>query len=414
MEYNSDICIIGAGPGGAAAAIKLGQLGVNCLLVDKSSFPRDKICGDGISGKTVTLLNRLNPEIVDRMHTDHEHLDCWGVKFVAPNLKELDFSFRDNFNPLEDVPPGFISKRIDFDNLLIEEVKKDPKIKLLEGVNLMSFQKENDLFILSDRNGEYTITTKLVIAANGAQSAFSRQIGGLEKEPRHHAAGVRAYYKNVEGVTQNNYIELHYLKSFSPGYFWIFPLPDGHANVGAGMSSKKISQKKVNLKKALTEIVEHHPVISKRFQKAERIGSIKGFGLPLGSKKRKISGDRYMLIGDAGHLIDPLTGEGIANAIYSGTIAAEIAAKAIAANDYSAEFLKAYDEKVFRVMGPELQISYQLQKMLSYPWLFNIMANLTIKNDKLGEVISCMFKDIDVRKKITNPIFLFKMLLNIR
>src|SRR5690606_11571017 len=100
------------------------------------------------------------------------------------------------------------------------------------------------------------------------------------------------------------------------------PLPGGYANVGVGMLSETVSQKKINLKKEMLRIIETHPEFKQRFAGAELMGDIKGYGLPLGSKKRVISGDNYMLVGDAASLIDPFTGEGISNAMISGRWAA--------------------------------------------------------------------------------------------
>lgn len=231
-------------------------------------------------------------------------------------------------------------------------------------------------------------------------------------EPKHYVAGLRAYYKNVTGTNADNFIELHFLKGLLPGYFWIFPLPDGGANVGVGMLSDAIRRKKVNLKKELLKIVNEDPVIKERFKNAELVGTIDGYGLPLGSKKRKISGERYMLIGDAGYLIDPFTGEGIGNAFYSGRLAAQQAALCIQNNDYSAAALQRYDSEIERVMGAELRLSNKLQKFIKYPILFDTFLKITANNKKLKEVFTCMFHEVDIRKKLLKPSFYLDILLN--
>ena len=124
---------------------------------------------------------------------------------------------------------------------------------------------------------------------------------------------IRHYLADECDFQEENFIELHYVKDLLPGYFWIFPLADGWANVGLGMLTKDLSRLKVNLKSKLEEIVREHPTISPRFAQAEKVGKTLGFGLPLGSKQRPISGERMMLVGDAASLIDPFTGEGIGN-----------------------------------------------------------------------------------------------------
>ena len=197
-----------------------------------------------------------------------------------------------------------------------------------------------------------------------------------------------------------------------PGYFWIFPLPNGEANVGVGMLSDVARRKKVNLKNELQDIIHNDPIISERFKNATLIGTVDGYGLPLGSKQRVISGERYLLTGDAAFLIDPFTGEGIGNALYSGRIAANQAAKALEANDFSAAALAAYDKEVYRVMGPELRISHRLQKLVKYPWLFNLLVKISIRNKQVKELLSCMFYEVDLRKKLAQPSFYIKLLLN--
>lgn len=408
----TDVCIVGAGPGGAATALKLHQLGIACVLVDKASFPRDKICGDAISGKVATILRRIDPAIVERFEANGNlQTDIWGIRFVAPNARQIDVPFRVNYDPENDAKQGYVSKRIDFDNFLVEEVRQRPGIQFFENVSIEKYERNTDGWHLSDRSGKFQLAARLLIMANGANSNFSRHHAGLEKDPAHHAGAVRAYYRNVDGLHPDGFIELHFLKKINPGYFWIFPLPNGYANVGLGMRSDHLSQRKFNLREGLQAVIDEHPHLRERFKNAELDGKVTGYGLPLGSKNRRISGEGFMLIGDAGHLIDPLSGEGIGNAIYSGAIAAEQAQACLSANDFSAKTLRAYDVRVERVLGKEMQLSYQLQKMLSIPWLVNLLANRVARNRSLIDLISLMYIDQDVRKKALNPIFLIKLLL---
>ena len=241
---------------------------------------------------------------------------------------------------------------------------------------------------------------------------FARKIGGLEMEKDHHCAGLRVYYKNVTGMKEGNYIELHFVKDFLPGYFWIFPLANGECNVGVGMRSDYVAKKRINLKEEMNHIIKKYPQLSERFKNAEPVDEIRGYGLPLGSKKRKISGDNYMLIGDAASLIDPFTGEGIGNAILSGYTAAQQVKESLAANDFSASALKKYDEAIYRRLGGELQLSYRMQKLVKYPWLFNFVVRKANRNKTLRETIMVMFEDIDIRDRLRKPSFYFKLLFS--
>lgn len=406
------VCIIGAGPGGTTAALQLAQLGIECIIVDKAVFPRDKVCGDGLSGKVLTLLERIDPEIGKRLQQAMFKTDSWGVTFVAPNRIGMDIPYRLGYENNKTNPRGFVCKRIDFDNFLVEEVKRRPEIRLLEGVNIDKYELKEDGYYLSDKENKVQIKASVVIVANGAHSGFTKDVAGIKMEPQHYVAGIRAYYKGVTGMHPDNFIELHFLKKMLPGYIWIFPLPNGEANVGVGLLSNNARNRKVNLKQLMLDVIATDPVMKERFKNAALTGTIDGYGLPLGSKKRKLHGERYMLVGDAGYLIDPFTGEGIGNALYSGRIAAQQAAAAIEANDFSDAFFEKYDHEVYRILGPELQLSTKLQKLVKYPWLFNTLMKVGTRNQQIRDLMSCMFHEVDLRKKLSQPMFYVKLLFN--
>lgn len=409
---HTKVCIIGCGPAGAAAALQLNQEGIDCVVVDKAVFPRDKVCGDGLSGKVPTALKRIDPQLAERLKSFECKVDSLGVSFIAPNRERLDVGFVNNVGEkVIDTPIGYVCKRINFDNFLVEEVKKCPHVQLFQNKNITAYQLNPDGYTVTDSDG-FDIKAEMLIIANGAHAPFSKEVAGIEMEPEHFCAGIRAYYKNVSGNHPDNFIELHFLKDLLPGYFWIFPLPNGEANVGLGILSKEARRKKMNLKKELLRIVETDPVLKERFKNAALIGSIDGYGLPLGSKTRKLSGERFLLTGDAGSLIDPFTGEGIGNALYSGRAAAKVAAKAIANNDFSAAGLLWYDKEIERILGQELKLSTRIQKLVRFPYLFNLLLNISARNKKVKELMSCMFYEVDLRKKLTKPSFYINLLLN--
>lgn len=156
--------------------------------------------------------------------------------------------------------------------------------------------------------------------------------------------------------------------------------------------------------------IKNNPSIKDRFKDANIIGNIDGWGLPLGSKKRKLSGNRIILCGDAASMIDPFSGEGISNAMYCGMRAAEVSRDAINSSNYTDDFLSGYDQFVYNRLWNELKLSHTLQKLCNYPSLFNFVVNKASKNETFRQTISCMFDDIDLREKLRKPSFYFKML----
>ncbi len=406
----SDICILGAGPGGATAALHLAHAGKPCLLLDRATFPRDKICGDALSGKVLSELKRIDETLPARLAAAPFQVPSWGIDFFAPNGGRIAVPFKPNFDPVRDRAAGHVAKRLDFDNFLVEEVRREPLINFRENVDVATAERTATGWRLLDKAGNELATCRLLLVANGAQSAFARQVAGHPIELDHHCAGLRAYYENVSGLHPDNFIELHFLKDFLPGYLWIFPLPNGQANVGVGMLSSTVAKHKVNLRQRLDEIIGTHAVLAPRFAQARRLGPVRGFGLPLGSKRRSLSGAGYLLLGDAGSLIDPFSGEGISHAMVSGRHAAKWAVQAVAANDLSPSFLKNYDTAVYNRLGQELRLSRVMQRLLNFPSLFNFVANRAARNPTLAETFSMMFLDLDMRQRLRQPGFYFRLL----
>ncbi|MCS6989824.1 MAG: geranylgeranyl reductase family protein [Chloroherpetonaceae bacterium] len=408
-ELNFDALIVGCGPAGASAAIALAQKGAFRIgVLDKAKFPRDKICGDALSGNVVSTLKALSPALYERFQAFPEKLGSYGIRFVAPNGKHLDVPFKSPRATVAE-PPGFISRRMDFDNFLASEVKSLPNVSLLEETLAESVQIGQESVAVKTNRG--TLTAALLIGADGANGVTTRTLATFKPEDAHFCAGLRAYYKGVSGMREQNFIELHFLRELLPGYFWIFPLPNGYANVGLGVLSRVVKKKRLDLKKLLARIIETHPDIAPRFKRATMVNGVKGYGLPLGSKRRALSGERFMLAGDAASLIDPFSGEGIGNAMKSGKLAAEVAAESLAQREFSREFLKRYDERVYQKLGSELWLSHTLQRLANFPALFNFVVNRARNSPTLSETISCMFDDLELRRELSKPSFYVKLLL---
>lgn len=410
-DYTTDVLIAGAGPAGATTSLFLSKEKINHLIIEKAIFPRDKICGDALSGKVVEVFKKLDPALIEEIASDEkQYMPSWGVKFVAPNYNFIDIPFKSDISK-EKHAPGFISKRLDFDNFLVSKLNPD-YATFWQNTELIDVVPAEGGYAayLKKEGKEIAVFTKLLVGAEGDRSVIAKKLGGIKMEPEHYCAGIRAYYKGVEGMHPQNFIELHFLDELLPGYFWIFPLPNGMANVGAGILSKSASRKKVNLREKTLAIINENPQIAPRFKNAELQGKIQGWGLPLGSKKRKLTGNGFILTGDAASMIDPFTGEGIGNAMVCARFAAQTIQKALKEKDFSAQALAAYDQEVYRYLWDELKLSHTMQKLCKYPWLFNMVVNKASKNTTLRETISCMFEDLDMRARFKDPRFYFKIL----
>ncbi|MCX6189485.1 MAG: geranylgeranyl reductase family protein [Bacteroidetes bacterium] len=410
---HSQVVIIGAGPAGCSTSLFLSKHKIPHLILEQSTFPRDKICGDALSGKVVEVLKKYDENLIHQMTQDPTHfLGSWGVKFVAPNGKALDIPFKQNTGQ-EPHAPGFICRRMHFDHFMVQQLDTS-YAQLITGAEVISMGKADNINSVTYTNQGVVQTTSfdIIVGCDGDRSIVEKTFVNRSLEPDHYCAGIRAYYKNVTELHPQNFIELHFLDELLPGYLWIFPLGDGTCNVGAGMLSSSVSKNKVNLREQMLKAIAENPNLKKRFANAQLEGKINGWGLPLGSKKRSISGHHYILTGDAASLIDPFTGEGIGNALYSGFFAAQAIQKAIEHKNFSAPFLALhYDNPVYERLWSELKLSHSLQKLSKYNRLFNFVVNRAHKSTTLRNTISSMFEDMDLRAQFRNPVFWWKMMI---
>ncbi len=419
MNNNSiPVIIIGCGPAAAGASMFLSKAGVHHLILEKDSFPRDKICGDGCSGKTAFVLRKADPAYLQEIFTDSERfLPSFGVTFAAPNGKAIDIPFAKD-KIIEDRPPGFTSKRIALDHFLFSKLQS-PFATILQHVSVTGIDRTEKGYAISYKDNNLpdsplqTRHCDLLIGADGDKGITRKKL--LEKDVLSKTSfiGLRAYYDGVTGMHEQNFIELHFLKEVLPGYFWIFPLPNGQANVGIGLESEIVRKKKINLRALMLQAISDNPNIKHRFTNARPVDKIYGWGLPMGVEKTRVSGDHFMVAGDAASLIDPFTGEGIGNALFSGMLAAEAAIKAVEHKQFDAAFLQEhYGDVLFRKIGDELKLSYTMQRLVRYPWLFNLVVNKAHKSPSLQRTISSMFADLDMRALLRKPSFYWNILMN--
>jgi menaquinone-9 beta-reductase len=400
-----DVVIVGAGPSGTSCAIKLAESGLKVALLDKATFPRDKTCGDALSVDVINQLPMLSGVLAKEFEGLENKIASYGVKIFSPdhNFVDIPFIYKNEKSC------GYISPRMDFDNLLFQHAKQNPSLHIFENCGIDSLEVKKDGVEIKTKLGMFTAS--MVIGSDGAHSVVAKQLGNIKVEKEHYSAGLRVYYEGVTNFHEENYIELHFFKNVLPCYLWIFPLAGNKANVGIGLLSSVVSKKKINLKETLQDLVKTHPHLKERFEQATPLETIKGYGLPLGSKKRNISGERFLLTGDAAALIDPFTGEGIANAIRSGRVAAAHALACFANQDFSASFNKKYDEEIYRRMWKEFKISRTLQNMVKYPRLFNFVVRKATQSKYMQKVLIDALANIEKKKKILlRPAFYFRML----
>jgi len=378
-KTNYDIAIIGAGPSGSTCALALGKTKLRVALIDKASFPREKTCGDAVAAYVPKVLNTISPQLKDDFLAFSKKYEVDTIRLYGNDNNPLDLSFGES---------GYITKRVELDHFLFQKAQALPNVSALTNFKVSNISRTNDGFLIT--TGDNDIQAKLIIGCDGANGISRKYLDPIQKDKLHYAGAVRAYYKNVTGIP-NKTFEIHFLKDLIPGYFWIFPLPNGESNVGLDMPSQNIIERKLNLRQEMKAIIEKHPVIKERFKNAIPLTKIEGGGLPLGSKKVSLSGEGYMFCGDAAYLIEPLTGEGIGQAIISGRYAGWQAAKCFEEQNFSAKFLKQYDKTVYDKLWGDHKKRFMLRNQIEkHPIWFNKTLNFMANNSFLKMALKKM------------------------
>lgn len=401
IPTTSPICIIGAGPAGAAASLFLTKLKIKHLVLEKQTFPRDKICGDGLDLNTLRVLHHYDPKsVAEFIGKADTCVPLTALRLYAPNG-----GFSDMYAHSGDAnrPLYVVAKRKDFDNWLFERLPSNYATIITEA-EVTDLVRENGKITVhfSHQNTAHQVVTPLVLGADGDHSTVQRKLDARKIDRRYYAAALRQYYQHITPLAGEPRLEVYFPKKLPFGYFWIFPLPNGTSNVGLGMQSAELSATKTNLREALQDIIQNDPVIAPRFAQATPLETPKGWGLPLASRLRKAYGDNYLLLGDAASLIHPLSGEGIGSAMISGYIAAHLAAKAIDANRYDEDFLMPYQKEIGRRLVSETNFYRRVINLRPDIWqraFLNILINTGL-GKRLFERSAAKWLDTAFNKKI--------------
>lgn len=368
MDEVFDVVILGAGPGGCAAAIEFARQNteLKVILMDRYSFPRDKVCGDAIPGhaykELVKILGSGAP-----LQQIKDSKSVGNTALYKESKKVLGIAW---------VLKAYNIPRLQFDDFLFQKVK-NLGISTREGVTVRTISPIDNGFELTTNKGE-TIRCKTLLGADGANSIVQRTLAP-QIANQTICVGVRAYYKNLD--LDQNTTHVFYRKGVF-GYFWAFPLGNNTWNLGYGILDKK-KNKGTNLKQAFADFIEHNETLTRAMKNSTPLSKVIGHKIPTQSKSFKLSGNRFLLIGDAGFLVDPIAGHGIDTAMISGRIAAETIIKANEANDFSAQMLANYDVALRKSVGKRLKDSLLIRKVFGTRfWLAEILLKIITPFDK--------------------------------
>ncbi len=323
----ADVIVVGAGPAGSTAAYHLATAGLDVLLLEKTSFPREKVCGDGLTPRAVKALTTMGLPV--------DEGDGWlrnkGLRIIGGGGRiELAWPDLSSF-------PGYgtIRARTDFDQLLARHAVK-AGARLHENVTVTgsTFDERtgrvNGVTAKDKAKETKELKARLVVAADGNSSRLSVSMGLHKRDDRPLGVAVRTYYKSPR--TNDDYLEawldLWDGKDLLPGYGWIFGMGDGTSNVGLGLLNTSEAFGHIDYRALLRRWLGAMPA-EWGFSEENRTEPIRGAALPMGFNRTPHYTRGLVLVGDAGGMVNPFNGEGIAYAMESGEIAARSIVQAL-------------------------------------------------------------------------------------
>ncbi len=405
----ADVIVVGAGPAGSSTAYHLAQAGVDVLLLEKSAFPRDKVCGDGLTPRAVRQLIGMGLDLDAPGWARNKGLRIVG----AGHRLELPWPELASF-------PGYglVRTRMDLDEILARHAEK-AGARLMERTAVTGpvFDERTGRVVgvrakPVDDNGrktgdEVTYSAPVVVACDGVSARIAIALGLERRENRPMGVAVRAYYRTPrhDDEWMESWLELWDGKpgesNLLPGYGWIFGVGDGTANVGLGILNTSKAFRSVDYKDVLKRWLAHTPEEWGFRDEANRVGRIGSAALPMGFNRKPHYTRGVLLAGDSGGMVNPFNGEGIDYALESGHIAADTIVQALARPEGPARerVLEGYAATLDATYGGYFTLGRVFAKMIGNPtfmkqatryglprtalmrFMLKLMANLTDPRD---------------------------------
>ncbi len=353
---DADLLVIGAGPAGCAAAITATRAGRSVVMIDKATFPRDKTCGDGLTARALRTLESLGVPLSSL----DASVPVAKAIVVSPSGRQVVL-------PLpSDGEHARVMRRIDLDAALVHATRA-AGVTVLEAATLTEL-KSLDTAVEATLDDGRLLTAPFAIAADGNYSTARRLLSPEAAPVLGEWSAFRQYFAHVDDPT----LWVLFERDLLPGYAWVFPLPSGRANVGLAVRRRPDVTGKV-LAAMWRDLLKRTSLRSVLGPRAEAEGAHRAWPIPSHLDPARLAHGRVLFVGDAAGVVDPMTGEGIAQALETGALAA----RAITHVPHPpvghrslfdpASIATRYRTDVHRALGRDLRFAEALQRVLAHP-----------------------------------------------
>lgn len=361
------VAIVGAGPAGSSAAYWLAKAGISVVLIDKATFPREKVCGDGLIPDSIAMLTQMG--CLDAVKAEAKPSSRMLIYSPGGTDVEIDGDF-------------FVLKRERLDHIVYTQACQAGAVPVRASVRTV--KQDATGVIVCGENDTPIASAQVALLATGANVGLLRQLGMLERD-RASATAIRCYVKSTAKIDK---IVVHLLPTsnqYSGAYGWIFPLANGEYNVGCGVGYTANSPQpdlKQMLDAYLTQYAETRALMAQVIAQTPPTAAMLRTGL---NGARLLQG-RILAIGETIGTTFPMTGEGVGKAMASGKIAAEVAQNALKSNDFNR--LVDYENRVRTELEPLYKGYILAEKWVNYPWFCELVFKAARGSDRIRRRMS--------------------------
>jgi menaquinone-9 beta-reductase len=367
---DADVIVVGAGPAGSSAAYWLATAGLDVAVIEKTSFPREKVCGDGLTPRGTRALVDMGIDVSESNGWLHNR----GLRVIGGGQRlHLDWPELTSFPPF-----GLVRPRADLDAMLANQaVKAGARLYEQTSVTEPLLDAGGRVVGVAGRTSDkkpVSFRAPLVLTCEGVSGKLAQQLGVHRRDDRPLGVAVRRYYTSPK--TNDDYLE-SWLELWDgkpnesqllPGYGWIFGMGDGTVNAGLGVLNSSAGFQKTDYRALLTRWLDNTPE-EWGLREENATCPTRGAALPMGFNRTPHYLRGLLLVGDSGGSVNPFNGEGIPYAMESGRYAAEAVVQALArpAGPSRERALAAYPDRMADEWGSYYRLGGVFVKLIGNP-----------------------------------------------